>query len=209
MAVKRGRKAALTREEIHLTACRTFAKYGYAGTTLSQIAEDLGVSKQLLKYHVKSTEALFYELMAEWTATGQMVTLRALAADHRGGSNRVLVIAQATFAWMHEHPDLAKLTPVFFQAAQLMPHLRTALNKTMDVGRKRLFEILNQAGANNPNDKKGLQDLTLSIHQQIIGSALYIIGFDTWSRSPEIERTCLLAIERLMEPYFSSSSQRT
>jgi AcrR family transcriptional regulator len=201
---RRGRKAALKTEDIHRAACRTFAKYGYAGATLSQIAEDLGVSKQLLKYHIDSIEDLFHELLSQWTATGQMVTLRALAGDHRGGHRRVLIIAQATFAWMREYPDLAKLTPVFLQAAQLKPKLRATLNKTMDVGRQRLFEILSHGEAIDSKDKRNLKDLSLAIHQQIVGSSLYIIGFDVWTRSAEIERTCLLAIEQLMAPHFKA-----
>ncbi len=202
MAKKRGRKGTLRMEDIHLSACRTFGKYGYAGATLSQIAEDLGVSKQLLRYHVESVEDLFQELMSQWTATGQLVTMRALAADHRGGPARALIIAQATFAWMREYPDLAKLTTVFFQAAQFKPALRSGLNKTMETGRQRLFEILNHSNSVNPNDKKTLHDLSFAIHQQIVGSSLYIIGFNAWDQIAKIERTCLMAIEQLIEPHF-------
>ncbi len=46
------------RKEIREAATRQFAEAGYHGTTIQQIADEVGISKQLLLYHYASKEAL-------------------------------------------------------------------------------------------------------------------------------------------------------
>lgn len=51
------------REEILAAAIHFFADQGYAGTSVKQIAESVGISKQLLLYHFSSKEELRAEVV--------------------------------------------------------------------------------------------------------------------------------------------------
>lgn len=54
---------ANTRQKIIETAAKLFAKKGYFGVSMEEIAEELGLAKSALYYHFESKEQLFEELM--------------------------------------------------------------------------------------------------------------------------------------------------
>src|SRR5262245_2589636 len=58
-----GRPPRVTREQVLVAARDAFAKRGYAGTTLADIASDLGVSPAALLRHAPSKAALFTQAM--------------------------------------------------------------------------------------------------------------------------------------------------
>lgn len=53
----------LTANRIQLIALSHFAKYGYAGTSLSKIAEEVGIKKPSIYAHYKSKEDLFLHVL--------------------------------------------------------------------------------------------------------------------------------------------------
>jgi AcrR family transcriptional regulator len=58
------RTSADTRQEILNAATRLFKDYGYRGTSLADIAREIGYSKASVLYHFASKEALLAELIA-------------------------------------------------------------------------------------------------------------------------------------------------
>ena len=70
IAVQRAQEVEKLRQSIREAATRLFAKSGYHGTTVKQIADEVGISKQLLLYHFSSKEALraavLHELLQAW-----------------------------------------------------------------------------------------------------------------------------------------------
>lgn len=53
------------REELTRIAARLFAEKGYAGTSLADLAEELGVQKPSLYHHIDSKEDLLWEVARE------------------------------------------------------------------------------------------------------------------------------------------------
>src|SRR3954449_5186105 len=74
-----GRPARIRREQIIDTARRVFAAQGYAATTLSDIAGQLGVTAAALLRHVGSKDALFHDAMHSSTAIEIPAAIRELA----------------------------------------------------------------------------------------------------------------------------------
>lgn len=57
-------RAAARRRDILLAAARPFARRGYEGATLDDVAEELGASKAVIYYHFRSKEAIYTEIRA-------------------------------------------------------------------------------------------------------------------------------------------------
>lgn len=73
MKVPRAEGACSIRAEALASARDRFLQWGYSGTSISMIAEDLDVSKAALYYHFPDKEALFLAVFDEY--------LRGVAAD--------------------------------------------------------------------------------------------------------------------------------
>jgi AcrR family transcriptional regulator len=85
-----------TKQEILNTATRLFGDFGYRGTSLADIAHEIGYSKASVLYHLPSKEALLAELIAPAAAD-----LRALLARVS-----VLPLAQARRSTIEGYVDL-------------------------------------------------------------------------------------------------------
>ena len=74
-----------TRERILETAARLFAERGYTGTSVRDIAAELGIANPSLYYHFKSKRELLTELLAEPLARVQAAVREAeqLSGDAR------------------------------------------------------------------------------------------------------------------------------
>ncbi|MGX9293126.1 TetR/AcrR family transcriptional regulator [Bacillus sp. A015] len=59
----------MSREKIKEVAVKHYIQFGYEGTKLSQIAEEVGIRKQSLSYHFKSNRSLFNEVCKETIET--------------------------------------------------------------------------------------------------------------------------------------------
>jgi AcrR family transcriptional regulator len=66
------------------TACRTFAKSGYRGTTTAEIAREAGVTEPILYRHFGSKRDLYLACLAEAWRQFREVGDAAVAADPRG-----------------------------------------------------------------------------------------------------------------------------
>ena len=73
------RTGADTRQEILNAATRLFSDYGYRGTSLADIAHEIGYSKASVLYHFSSKEALLAELIAPAAADLQALLAQASA----------------------------------------------------------------------------------------------------------------------------------
>lgn len=71
-----------TRDTLVQAALERFARYGYLGSSIQQIAADVGTSKSSVLYHFDSKEALLEAAMAP--ALDALAQLMASLPEHRG-----------------------------------------------------------------------------------------------------------------------------
>src|SRR5918911_2732706 len=94
------RRAELTR-----IAARLFAAQGYQGTSLADLAEELGVQKPSLYHHIASKEDLLWEVAWEGAAAFHRA-LDAVAAD-APATERIRRALRAHLAVVAEQLDVA------------------------------------------------------------------------------------------------------
>lgn len=110
LAARQAREArkARTRGRILEAARRVFARQGYHGTLMDQVAREAGLSKGALYVHFPSKEELFLALLDDAAAT-LVDRVTSAIATACGGRQKVQAALEAAAAAFEENEDLTRL----------------------------------------------------------------------------------------------------
>jgi len=154
-----------TRDRILDVAQRRFIEQGYDGTSLREIADDLGFTKAALYYHFQTKEQIFEALVepADLLINGLFERLEAATTVDEWGAALFWVIDQ-----MHDHFD-------FFR---LMQRNRTVLEHF-----DRTQGYLSSHGEMHKRFEQTVMDLSPDIAERIrlVTSIAAVTGFDDWA----------------------------
>lgn len=97
-----------TKQQILRVALEHFAADGYAGTSLTGIADDVGIRRPSLLHHFSSKDELYRAVVLE--SFGRWFDLVADATvEVRQGWPQVERVLRAAFQFFEEHPDFVRL----------------------------------------------------------------------------------------------------
>jgi AcrR family transcriptional regulator len=113
-----GASAEVTRARILDVALQLFAEQGYAGTSIRDIAERLGMTKSSLYYHFASKEDLLDALVGPL-----LVGLRQLAADASAAHPRAADEADVVTRLVDLFSEAGRFVSVFMSDPSVMKHV--------------------------------------------------------------------------------------
>lgn len=172
----RAERAAQTREELLAAAKRVFARRGYAGASIADIAEEAGYSHGAVYSNFESKQDLFFALFAESTEDRVAVIKAFFAAAGGTFAERVKALADESTRQVHIDPDRFLLNLEFSIVAARDPGLRAKFADRIVAIPKAVAEIIaaeQREGRIRPDVDP--MELAIGLHALSVG-----LGMDHW-----------------------------
>jgi len=96
--------AAARRGQILEVALEVFARAGFNGTSMNEVADAVGVTKPVLYQHFDSKRDL-YQALTDDVGERLLARISKAAAEADTGKNRTELAYQAYFRWVADNPD--------------------------------------------------------------------------------------------------------
>jgi AcrR family transcriptional regulator len=188
---RRRLSAAQRREQILAAAQEVFARHGYHGSSLDEIAQASGTSKALIYEHFESKRELHETLLTEH-AGELFARFAANAARGASGQERLRSGVDAFFGWVQERPDAWRA--LFRDAAD--PELAPLIDRLQTQATRAIVALV-PAG-------QDADDQRIEMYAQLTSGGCQALA-NWWNEHPEVPRA--VVVDRVMEVVWDGMSR--
>lgn len=174
MAEIKEKKAELAKRKIVESAIVAFARKGYSGASLQEIADNAGVAQTAILYHFKSKLGLFEAILSVILVTNRTF-INELPTDDAW--TRLTKYFMSNFHWAINHADQVQNILMLYYMSSYDPHFSDIYLRIKTGAQERILSSL-LAGVREkifelPRDPK---DVASAVHALVIGE---IVNFVT------------------------------
>lgn len=163
---------AATRRALLDAAARTFARKGFTGASVEEIAETAGFSIGAVYSNFSSKERMFVELLSE-RASAQVTEATRIMADAQAGvDDPVRALGRMLANTVEKDPDLAPLQAEFWLYAVRNPALMETLAERMREPQAAMRELmatmLRRSGADGQASADAVATVAVALFQGLV-----------------------------------------
>lgn len=190
------------KDEVLKTSIAILNSTGYGSLTITEIADRLGVSKQRIYYHFPGADELVMEVAKQWSESGQLVTIKALANTKENGCFRIKTMAEGMFDWVEEDPAMSKVGLVLYQLAPEIPALRKFMDQARLAGRDRIDSLLKLDSRFSKLKPAQMEKTITALHSHMYGSFFYLVAMSDLKGGVKSARLiCLYGLEKMLTAF--------
>jgi len=121
-----------TKKKILKVTGSLFAKRGYFGVSMDEIAKEVGVAKSALYYHFESKEALYKELM-EYSVKELKKEIKGALEEGYTSVDTVFNLIRTFLDYTLKHPEINLLTSLDVGTDEKLPIAQTIIDLRTDL----------------------------------------------------------------------------
>lgn len=190
-----------TRDEILRAGLNLMNRYGYGSISLTSLASEAKITKQLVYYYFRSMDEILMVLAEKWSQTGQQCALESLAETQELGAMKIIAIGSGMFRWMKDNQELSRLGLVIYQSSPHLKNLDVFMASTRIKARERISSILNQEKTFSSLSKIQIEKVVTAIHSILYGFYFYVIVMNDFKNLKSHEENCEQSLRRLIASY--------
>jgi AcrR family transcriptional regulator len=206
----RSLRKSRTRAALLDAAARVYARHGFAGATLDEVAEEAGFTKGAIYAHFESKSGLLVALFEEYVAA-EIAEQVALFDRDETTWRRPLAGSDRYMEELDESPDLFRLLIEFWLLAQRDDELRARFAAGLGALRATFASFAAQSSAERDEDgERHFGDVTVALSlglgmtrladrehvaPELLGTTLSIL-IRAFERDPELRRAIAAPAER-------------
>ncbi len=168
---------------------------GSTELSLTRLADEAGISKQLLRYHMPDLDVAARELFKITAQTGARFT-QARLEQAKTWNAKMDSWVEATFDWVLCYPDFAKFLLFMYHRASVDSHVKDIHAKIVKTGRQRLRGVL----ASSPQKKiaKNADFYARMLHQQMTATLIEMLSLDDFKNHARYRKEFFQSMAHLL-----------
>lgn len=168
---------------------------GSTALSLTRLAEELKISKQLVRYHVSDLDQAALELFT-MIATSGAHYIRQELEKCRDWKEELFVWHQANFDWFVAYPDFGKFLLFMYHRASVDPETRILHEKIVSTGRQRIKKILKNSS--QKSILKNAETLSMMMHRSLTAALIEMFSCDDIKNHAEYRKSLKSSFDYLL-----------